>query len=145
MCAERKALVVVKRFIIQKMLLGQKRSLLMKICLLVLVGLLFCQLGCAGDLIQTDEIVSIEISKFAQNKNIEKSKVITDRTQISLIVNVVNKCRREPMIIPVHFKVEIKFKKRQLTIFSIQNIIKIDGITYKLDDNLEAMLGKMIE
>ena len=117
----------------------------MKICILSLIIFLACQLGCFSDVITKNEVVSLKITKLSKNKSSEKSIVIKDRAQIYLIANIVNNCHREPMIIPAHFKIEVQYVNRELTIFSVENNIKIDGITYKVGDDLEAMLDKMVK
>lgn len=109
-----------------------------KICLIILLSLT----SCASLLVNNSSVESITIEKIKTGSRIE----ITDQSQISHLLKLINSSSKEFFISKGKYRITIKYRNKEMKVVLFSdNMIKIDGVTYKTSEKLNCIIEKYFE
>lgn len=102
--------------------------------------------GCQRKLIKTEEILFIKIKSIHQN--IEEfpgsTKVFYDEAIIKKISGILNGANKEPVKFIPQYEIQLVFKNNDVTTILVRNnLLNIQGNTYRLKENLGEIIEKV--
>lgn len=87
-----------------------------------------------------DDVKEITIIELLTNKK----KSFNDSENIQKITDEINNSKREPLKFVAEYRLELKFKDSMKVVLIRNSSMNIKGITYRLNNDLGLILGKMV-
>lgn len=98
--------------------------------------------SCVSLLVDNSSVESITIEKISTGSRIE----ITDQSQISQLLKLINSSCREFYISKGKYRITIKYRNKEMKVVLFSgNVLKIEGVTYKTSEMLNHIIEKYFE
>jgi hypothetical protein len=101
--------------------------------------------GCPNTLVREHDIRAIRITSNLAAPAENSSVQIKSREKIKDIVTQINCSKREPMVFYADYRLDVKYPHQSLVVLVHGRDLKIDGKTYVADEDIGAMLAKLVK
>lgn len=102
-------------------------------------------ISCNSKIYEPKDILEIEVTILKKGSVINQFN-FTDFENIKQIIDEVNKSKQEPIKFIAEYKLILKFKNTTKTLLIRNSMMNIEGITYRLNNNLGAIINdKMVK
>jgi hypothetical protein len=87
------------------------------------------------------KFMAITIDTSLHNHNFNQ-RIVSDKDSLSRILNKFNHCEKEPIKFYPTYRVRLVYTNgKEITILFTDSVMNYEGLTYRLNDNIQNILG----